>query len=81
VHARRSEPQGQVVTVLMPYTCAGCGTTSAHNVDVAAHYDVLKFATAPSCAVRTAARDAVPRRRDGDDAAADDAAPDLGPSS
>src|SRR5262249_19178998 len=30
-----------------PYTGAGCGTTSAHNVDVGAHYDVLKFATAP----------------------------------
>ncbi|MBC7973879.1 MAG: hypothetical protein H7138_02755, partial [Myxococcales bacterium] len=40
-------PKVQVVTVLMPYTCASCGTTSAHNVDVAAHYDVLKFATAP----------------------------------
>ena len=31
----------------MPYTCASCGTTSAHNVDVGAHHDVLKFATAP----------------------------------
>lgn len=40
-------PKVQLVTVLMPYTCQGCGTTSAHNVDVAAHYDVLKFATAP----------------------------------
>jgi anti-anti-sigma regulatory factor/DNA-directed RNA polymerase subunit RPC12/RpoP len=40
-------PKVQVVTVLMPYTCASCGTTSAHNVDVAAHYEVLKFATAP----------------------------------
>jgi len=40
-------PKVQLVTVLMPYTCASCGTTSAHNVDVGAHYDVLKFATAP----------------------------------
>lgn len=40
-------PKVQLLTVLMPYTCASCGTTSAHNVDVGAHYDVLKFATAP----------------------------------
>jgi anti-anti-sigma regulatory factor len=40
-------PKVQLITVLMPYTCPGCGTTSAHNVDVGAHYDVLKFATAP----------------------------------
>jgi anti-anti-sigma regulatory factor/DNA-directed RNA polymerase subunit RPC12/RpoP len=40
-------PKVQLITVLMPYTCASCGTTSAHNVDVGAHYDVLKFATAP----------------------------------
>jgi anti-anti-sigma regulatory factor len=40
-------PKVQLLTVLMPYTCAHCGTTSAHNVDVGAHYDVLKFATAP----------------------------------
>jgi anti-anti-sigma regulatory factor len=40
-------PKVQLLTVLMPYTCSGCGTTSAHNIDVGAHYDVLKFATAP----------------------------------
>jgi len=40
-------PKVQLLTVLMPYTCASCGTTGAHNVDVAQHYDVLKFATAP----------------------------------
>ena len=40
-------PKVQLLTVLMPYTCAGCATTSAHDVDVGAHYDVLKFATAP----------------------------------
>jgi anti-anti-sigma regulatory factor/DNA-directed RNA polymerase subunit RPC12/RpoP len=40
-------PKVQLITVLMPYTCTNCGTTSAHNVDVGAHYDVLKFATAP----------------------------------
>ncbi|HSS01182.1 MAG TPA: hypothetical protein VLM79_29190 [Kofleriaceae bacterium] len=40
-------PKVQLITVLMPYTCTSCGTTSAHNIDVGAHYDVLKFATAP----------------------------------
>ena len=40
-------PKVQLVTVLMPYTCASCGTTSAYTVDVGAHYDVLKLATAP----------------------------------
>jgi len=40
-------PKVQLLTVLMPYSCASCGTTSAHNVDVGMHYDVLKFATAP----------------------------------
>jgi anti-anti-sigma regulatory factor/DNA-directed RNA polymerase subunit RPC12/RpoP len=40
-------PKVQLLTVLMPYTCASCGTTSAHDVDLGAHYDVLKFATAP----------------------------------
>ncbi len=40
-------PKVQLLTVLMPYTCRSCGTTGAHSVDVGAHYDVLKFATAP----------------------------------
>jgi DNA-directed RNA polymerase subunit RPC12/RpoP/anti-anti-sigma regulatory factor len=40
-------PKVQLVTLLMPYTCASCGTTGAHHVDVAAHYDALKLATAP----------------------------------
>ncbi|TMQ10931.1 MAG: hypothetical protein E6J90_35615 [Deltaproteobacteria bacterium] len=40
-------PVVQLLTVLMPYSCASCGTTSQHAVDVGAHYDVLKFATAP----------------------------------
>jgi anti-anti-sigma regulatory factor len=40
-------PKVQLLTVLMPYTCGSCGTTSAHNVDIGVHYDVLKFATAP----------------------------------
>jgi anti-anti-sigma regulatory factor len=40
-------PKIQLLTVLMPYTCASCGTTGVQNVDVGAHYDVLKFATAP----------------------------------
>ncbi len=40
-------PKVQLVTVLLPYTCKSCGTTTASTVDVATHYDVLKFATAP----------------------------------
>src|SRR5678815_5401143 len=40
-------PKVQLVTVLMPYSCASCDTTGQHTVDVGAHYDVLKFATAP----------------------------------
>lgn len=40
-------PKVQLITVLMPYTCASCATTGAHNVDLGAHYDVLKFGTPP----------------------------------
>jgi len=40
-------PKVQLVTVVMPYSCAGCGMTSSHDVDIGANYDVLKFATAP----------------------------------
>lgn len=40
-------PKGIVVDFVLPYACQSCGTTSAQHIDVAAHYDVLKFATAP----------------------------------
>ncbi len=40
-------PKAQVVTLTMPYTCTTCGTTQGHAIDVAEHYEVLKFATAP----------------------------------
>ena len=40
-------PKAQVITLTMPYTCRHCGTTQAQTIDVAEHYEVLKFATAP----------------------------------
>jgi anti-anti-sigma regulatory factor len=40
-------PKVELVTALMPYTCPSCGTTSAHNVDLGVHYDVIKLATPP----------------------------------
>ena len=39
--------KAQVVTLTMPYACNHCGTTQGQTIDVAEHYDVLKFATAP----------------------------------
>jgi len=39
--------KAQVLSCSLPYTCKGCGTTSAQTIDVAEHHDVLKFATAP----------------------------------
>ncbi|MDQ3370904.1 MAG: hypothetical protein M3680_36255, partial [Myxococcota bacterium] len=39
--------RAQVVTLTLPYTCSGCGTTSAQLIDVGAHHEVLTFATAP----------------------------------
>lgn len=39
--------KAQVLSFALPYTCATCATSSAHALDVAAHHDVLKFATAP----------------------------------
>lgn len=39
--------KAQVVTLTLPYTCSGCGTTSAQTIDVTQHHAVLKFATAP----------------------------------
>ncbi|HEX2687496.1 MAG TPA: hypothetical protein VHN14_12805 [Kofleriaceae bacterium] len=40
-------PRVQLVTVMLPYACGNCGMTGGYEVDVGAHYDVLKFATAP----------------------------------
>ena len=40
-------PKAQVVTFAIPYTCNTCATTTAQQVDVEQHYDVLKFATPP----------------------------------
>lgn len=40
-------PKAQVVTLTLPYACPSCGTTQGQTIDVAEHYDVLKFATAP----------------------------------
>lgn len=39
--------KAQVITLTLPYACKTCGTTSAQQVDVAQHFEVLKFATAP----------------------------------
>ena len=39
--------KAQVVTLTLPYSCNHCGTTQGQTIDVAEHYDVLKFATAP----------------------------------
>ncbi|MBW3550407.1 MAG: hypothetical protein KY442_06140, partial [Proteobacteria bacterium] len=47
----RLNRQGDLGDVLasfsMPYLCASCQTTSSHMIDVAEHYDILKFATPP----------------------------------
>jgi hypothetical protein len=39
--------KGLILTFAMPYSCPTCRSTSAREVDVAQHWDVLKFATAP----------------------------------
>jgi hypothetical protein len=39
--------KGIVLTFSMPYSCPTCRSTSAREIDVAQHYDVLKFATPP----------------------------------
>ncbi len=39
--------KAQVLSLTLPYTCGGCGTTSAQLIDVSEHHEVLKFATAP----------------------------------
>jgi hypothetical protein len=44
--------KGVVLSFAMPYSCPTCKSTSAREVDVARHWDILKFATPPelSCA-------------------------------
>jgi len=37
----------RLVSFTMPYSCANCATTAAQLIDVADHYDILKFATPP----------------------------------
>ncbi|MBS1123192.1 MAG: hypothetical protein H6Q90_5420 [Deltaproteobacteria bacterium] len=39
--------KAQVLSLTLPYTCGGCGTTTGQLIDVLAHHAVLKFATAP----------------------------------
>lgn len=39
--------KAQVLTVTLPYRCAGCGTSSNHTLDVEQHYDVIKLGRAP----------------------------------
>lgn len=36
-----------VVSFSMPYSCKKCATTSSQTIDVAEHFDILKFATPP----------------------------------
>lgn len=36
-----------VVSFSMPYSCQKCATTSSQMIEVADHYDILKFATPP----------------------------------
>jgi anti-anti-sigma regulatory factor len=39
--------KGLILSFAMPYSCPTCRSTSAREVDVAQHWDVLKFATPP----------------------------------
>jgi anti-anti-sigma regulatory factor/predicted Fe-Mo cluster-binding NifX family protein len=46
----KSEDLGQkglILTFAMPYSCPTCRSTSAREIDVGQHWDVLKFATPP----------------------------------
>lgn len=44
----RTEDLGdEVISFTMPYNCPSCSTTTSEIVDVAEHYDILKFATPP----------------------------------
>ncbi len=46
-------PKGQVVTLTLPYACTTCGTTTGELIEVADHFEVLKFATAPELRCQT----------------------------
>jgi hypothetical protein len=39
--------KAQIVTLTLPYSCNQCGTTQGQTIEVAEHYDILKFATGP----------------------------------
>jgi hypothetical protein len=39
--------KGLILSFAMPYSCPTCRSTSARELDVAEHWDVLKFATPP----------------------------------
>jgi hypothetical protein len=39
--------KGLILSFAMPYACPTCRSTSAREIDVAEHWDVLKFATPP----------------------------------
>ncbi len=44
----RTEDLGdEVLSFSMPYNCPSCSTTTSEIVDVAEHYEILKFATPP----------------------------------
>jgi hypothetical protein len=40
--------KGQALTVMLPHMCPACSVTSMLEVDVARHYDTLKFASPPA---------------------------------
>ncbi len=40
-------PKGVVIDMTLPYVCNTCGSGTQHVINVAEHYEVLKFATAP----------------------------------
>ena len=39
--------KGSVLSLVLPYSCAMCATTTGQIVDVEQHHDVLRFASAP----------------------------------
>lgn len=49
-------PKAQVLTLTLPYACGSCGTQSQQLIEVAAHHEVLKFATAPELRCPTCKR-------------------------
>ena len=45
--------KAQVVTLTLPYACSTCGTTTGELIEVADHFEVLRFATAPELRCQT----------------------------